>query len=264
MQGNEEDQVASVKVTIIGAGSVVFSLHLVKGMCLTPSLAGSTVTFMDINEERLDIIYNMARRYAEDVSADLRLEKTTCREEAIQGADFVVSSVTVNDEYFNRKGRVLADSKGYYYGRSGMFSYYNLQLMLDVARDMERLCPKALLIQAGNPVSTGTTLVTRETSINMVGICHGHYGYQTIAKTLGLDVDKITWQAPGLNHNIWMTDFLRGEGRLPADRQVDRRRGGNVLGRKAKDRAGHPGADVAGGHPSVQDVRPDADRRHAA
>lgn len=208
MQGNEEDQVASVKVTIIGAGSVVFSLHLVKGMCLTPSLAGSTVTFMDINEERLDIIYNMARRYAEDVSADLRLEKTTCREEAIQGADFVVSSVTVNDEYYNRKGRVLADSKGYYYGRSGMFSYYNLQLMLDVARDMERLCPKALLIQAGNPVSTGTTLVTRETSINMVGICHGHYGYQTIARTLGLDVDKITWQAPGLNHNIWMTDFF--------------------------------------------------------
>jgi len=215
--------VASVKVTIIGAGSVVFSLHLVKGMCLTPGLSGSTVTFMDINEERLDIIYNMARRYAEDVSADLRFDKTTNRQAALQGADFVVSSVTVNDEYYNRKMRELADSKGYYYGRSGMGCYHNLQVMLDVAHDMERLCPKALLIQAGNPVSTGTTLVTRETSINMVGICHGHYGYQTIAKTLGLDVDKVTWQAPGINHNIWLTDFYyEGEDAYPLiDRWIE-------------------------------------------
>jgi alpha-galactosidase len=198
---------ASTKVTIIGAGSVVFSLHLVKGMCLTESLAGSEVTFMDINPERLDIIYNMAKRYAEDVGADLRFAQTTSREEALCDAEFVVSSVTVNDEYYNRKMRQLADSMGYYYGRTGMLSYYNLQVMLDVARDMERLCPQALLIQAGNPVSTGTSLVTRETSINMVGICHGHYGYTGIARVLGLDPDKVTFQAPGINHNIWLTDF---------------------------------------------------------
>jgi len=198
---------SSVSVTIIGAGSVVFSLHLVKGMCQTPGLAGSTVTFMDINEERLDIIHNMARRYAEDLGADLRFASTTNRQDALREADFVVSSATVNDEYFNRRARELADSMGYYYGRSGMMSYYNLQLMMDVARDMERLCPNAWLIQAGNPVSTGTTLVTRETGINMVGICHGHYGYVTIARTLGLDPEKITWQAPGLNHNIWLTHF---------------------------------------------------------
>ena len=40
---------SSVKITIIGAGSAVFSLALVKDVCLTQSLAGSTVCFMDIN-----------------------------------------------------------------------------------------------------------------------------------------------------------------------------------------------------------------------
>jgi len=200
--------VSSVNVTIIGAGSVVFSLHLVKGMCLTEGLRGSTVTFMDINDERLDKIYRLATRYAEDVSADIKFAKTTDREVALKEADFVVSSATVNDEYYNRKVRELADSMGYYYGRTGMMSYFNLQLMLDVARDMERLCPNAWLIQAGNPVAAGTTLVTRETSIKMVGICHGHFGYAGIAKTLGLDdLSKVTWQAPGLNHNIWLTHF---------------------------------------------------------
>ena len=83
-----------VKITVIGAGSVVFSLGLVKDVCLTQSLAGSKVTFMDINAERLDIVYNLAVRYAEDLSADLQLEKTLDREESLQDADFMINTAT--------------------------------------------------------------------------------------------------------------------------------------------------------------------------
>ena len=61
------------KVTIFGAGSVVFSLGLVKDLCLTKELNGSHVCFMDVNEEVLDVIYELGRRYAEDLSADLSL-----------------------------------------------------------------------------------------------------------------------------------------------------------------------------------------------
>jgi alpha-galactosidase len=40
------------------------------------------------------------------------------------------------------------------------------------------------------------------------GLFHGHYGVYEIAKTIGLEhQDRITWQAPGLNHNIWLTHF---------------------------------------------------------
>ena len=80
--------------------------------------------------------------------------------------------------------------------------------MLDVARDMERICPDAWLIQSGNPVFEGCTLMTRETGIKVCGLCHGHYGYLEIARVLGLDPARVTWQAPGLNHNIWLTHFL--------------------------------------------------------
>jgi alpha-galactosidase len=196
------------KVTIIGAGSVVFSLGLVKDICLTEGLAGSVVSFMDINAERLEIIYKLGMRYAEDLGSDLRFESTLDREESLQDADFVVNTATItHNEYYMRRRRVLAQEHGYFYGRTGMPEYHNLQLMLDVARDVERICPDAWILQAGNPVFAGTTLMSRETGVKACGLCHGHYGYRRIAATLGLDPDRVTWQAPGLNHNIWLTHF---------------------------------------------------------
>ena len=106
-----------------------------------------------------------------------------------------------------KRRRELTAKHGYFYGHTGMLEYHNLQLMLDVVKDMERICPDAWVLQAGNPVFAGTTLMTRETSIKVCGLCHGHYGYRGIAQTIGLDPAHVTWQAPGLNHNIWLTHF---------------------------------------------------------
>ena len=207
----------STKITIIGAGSVVFSLGLVKDLCLTGSLKGSKVCFMDINEERLDVVYRLAGRYAVDLSADLEFERTLDREEALREADFVINTATVtHNEYFMKRRRELTAEHGYFYGHTGMPEYHNLQLFLDVAKDMERICPDAWVLLAGNPVFEGTTLMSRETGIKVCGLCHGHYGYQQIARAIGLDPDKVTWQAPGLNHNIWLTHFLHeGEDAYP-------------------------------------------------
>lgn len=232
---------SSTSITIFGAGSIVFSLALVKDVCLTKSLSGSRITFMDINQERLDMIHSLATRYAEDLGADLQFAKTTDRQAALRDAAFVVSAATVNDEYYNRKARELADKYGYFYGRTGMHRYWNPVLMLDVARDMERLCPNAWLLQAGNPVFDGTTYVTRESSIKMVGLCHGHYGYRGVASTIGLDVDKVTFQAPGLNHNIWMTHFLyEGQDAYPLLDQWIEEKAAAFWAEKEKTDAGIP------------------------
>ncbi|HEY63855.1 MAG TPA: alpha-glucosidase/alpha-galactosidase [Caldilineae bacterium] len=198
-----------VKISVIGAGSAAFSLALVKDLCLTEGLAGSLVSFMDVNTERLDTVYKLASRYAQELGADLRFEKTTDRQTSLRDADFVINTAYVKGHHHERAVRELIDSHGYYYGgRINLGSYYQLRLMLDVARDMEKFCPDAWLIQAGNPVSTGCTLLTRETGIKVCGLCHGHYGVYEIARTIGLEQeDRITWQAPGLNHNIWLTHF---------------------------------------------------------
>jgi alpha-galactosidase len=198
----------AIRVSVIGAGSAQFSLGLVKDLCLTASLAGSQVCFMDINPERLEMIHKLAARYAGELGADLRFERTTDREVALHEADFVIDTAAVKSHHHQRAVRERADQHGYYYGRVRLGSFYQLRLMLEVARDMERICPDAWLIMSGNPVFEGCTLLTRETGIKVCGLCHGHYGVHEIARTLGLDPQRVTWQAPGLNHNIWLTHFI--------------------------------------------------------
>ncbi len=198
----------AIKIGVIGAGSAQFSLGLVKDLCLTESLSGSLVSFMDINSERLEMIEKLASRYAAELGAGLRFEKTTDREVCLKDADFVINTAFVKGHHHYLSMHEVTAKHGYYYGGVGVGSYYELQLMLDVARDMERICPDAWLIQSANPVFDACTLMTRETGVKVCGLCHGHYGVHEIAETIGLERPlDIRYQAPGINHNIWLTHF---------------------------------------------------------
>ncbi len=199
-----------VRLAVIGAGSATFSLGLVKDICLTEELNGSQISFMDINAERLTMIHKLAERYAKELGADLRFESTLDRRAAMKDADFVINTASVVSHEGAISQKEVAQKHGYYYGRAGFANYNlrNMAFMLEVARDMEAVCPNAWLIQSGNPVFEGCTLLTRETSIKVCGLCHGHYGYIDICDMIGIDWRKVTWQAPGLNHNIWLTHFI--------------------------------------------------------
>jgi alpha-galactosidase len=197
-----------VKLAVIGAGSAQFSIGLVRDVCLTDNLAGSTVCLMDIDAERLEMVHRLAVRYADELGFDLRFEKTLERGTAFTDADFVLNTASAGA-----------------HGGGGFGSIHNLRLMLDVAQDMEQLCPNAWLIQSGNPVFEGCTLMTRETSIKAVGLCHGHYGVYEMTRLLGLEDEYVSWQAPGFNHVIYLTHFsYRGEDAYPVlDRWIEER-----------------------------------------
>ncbi|MEA3335039.1 MAG: alpha-glucosidase/alpha-galactosidase [Chloroflexota bacterium] len=198
----------SIKISIIGAGSAQFSLGLVKDLCLTEGLAGSQVCFMDLDRERLETVHKLAARYAAEMGADLIFENTTEQSVALQHADFVINTAYVKGHSHEWAMRDIAEKHGYYYDGVQLGDYYQLRLALDIAREMEQVCPQAWLIQVANPLFNCTTLIARESDIKVCGLCHGYHGFEVIARTLGLDPDQITWQAPGFNHNIWLTHFI--------------------------------------------------------
>jgi alpha-galactosidase len=197
----------SIKLGVIGAGSAQFSLGLVRDLCLQQSLYGSTVTFMDVDQGRLEMIARLARRYAGELGIDLRFEETTDRERALRDADFVLNTALVGGHDPEEAGRRLAAEHGYYRGTRLQTNFKQYAMMLSVAQDMERLCPKAWLIQSSNPVFEGCTLMTRETGTKVIGLCHGFYGYRQLAGAIGVNPDEVEWEIPGVNHWVYLTRF---------------------------------------------------------
>ena len=203
------------KISIIGAGSAVFSLNLVKDLCFTPGLWDSTLSLMDIDAERLDIIYRLATRYTQELAIDLDVEQTTRLETTLQDADFVINTAYVKGHEYAQRIRDTAAHHGYYYyrdhysipepGPPALTNFEQLNVTRNIAKQMKRLCPHAYLLQASNPVFELTTLLSRITTIKVCGICHGHLHYRDIASTLNLDPEHVTFEAPGFNHCIWLT-----------------------------------------------------------
>jgi alpha-galactosidase len=213
----------AIKLGVIGAGSAVFSLGLVRDLCLQGSLAGSTVTFMDVDRERLELITRLAERYVDELGIDLRFEQTLEREVALRDADFVLNTALDGGHEPEEAGRRLAAEHGYYRGVRLQTNLKQYALMLSVARDVERICPRAWLLQSSNPVFEGCTLMARETGARVIGLCHGFYGYRQLAQAIGVDPDEVEWEAPGVNHWIYLTRFRhRGEDLYPRlDRWIE-------------------------------------------
>lgn len=220
---------AEVKISIIGAGSATFSMSLVKDLCLTPNLKGSTISLMDVNESRLNAVYLLSRRYAEEMDMDLKIEKTKDRRESLRGSDFVVNTALVVGHAGYREGWLLGLKNGYRFGGSyhimhdeGFWiNFYQFKLFESIINDIFELCPDAWYLQLANPVLAGVTHLGRKYSkLKFVGLCHGFTGVYRIAEALGLDSNKISFEAPGVNHFIWLTQLnYEGKDVLPVLQQ---------------------------------------------
>ena len=117
-----------------------------------------------------------------------------------------------------RRAGELLERYGYYRGLHPSEGFYHqYELMITVARDIERLCPDAWLIQSSNPVFDGCTLMTRETTSRSSGLCHGPFGgIARSRRSSGSTQTRSPSRPPVLNHCVWMTSFrYRGEDAYP-------------------------------------------------
>ncbi len=220
------------KITLLGAGSAVFSLNVIRDLCLTPNLRGSTLHFMDINPERLDAVHALCARYAAEVGLEFTLLKTTDRRAALAGADIVLNTALTAgyDRLF--AGWDSARRLGYRFGGSlhvmhdeaFWINFYQLRFFEAVIQDVLELCPRAWYFQIGNPVLAGVTLMTRRyPQAKIVGLCHGFYGVYHLADALGLSHAGFTYEIPGVNHFVWLNQcYHNGQDVFPMlDRWIE-------------------------------------------
>jgi len=174
---------------------------------------------MDLDQERLGAVYELARRYASEAHADIKIEKTLDLKTSLEDSSFVIDTALAGGHYQQETVRSVGEKHGYYRGLESVEfnmvadysttfqGYGQLKLFLDLAHEIEEICPDAWLIDVANPECEAGTLLTRKTKVKVVGYCHGYLHYKDVVEKLGLELGDVDFQVAGFNHNIWLTRF---------------------------------------------------------
>ena len=195
------------KVTFIGAGSTVFAKNLMGDIWSYPELADATICLMDIDPKRLKQSEQVAGHVINALGNEPKVEVTTDRRAALDGADYVICMIqvggyepaTVIDFEIPKKyclRQTIADTLGI---GGIMRGLRTIPALIDIARDMEALCPEALLINYANPMCMNQWALSRATDIRTVGLCHSVPGTaHELARDIGIPFDD--YQLPGRRH----------------------------------------------------------------
>jgi alpha-galactosidase len=196
------------RIAIIGGGSAHWTPRLLLDFVNTPSLAESQVVLMDTAPESLPPVQQLADHIAALGSAGLRTTTTTDLEAALDGAQFVITGLSVGGfdamrhdlDIPVRYG--LPQPVGDSVGPGGISrALRSVPVTVGIARAMERRCPDALLVNVSNPLTALCRAVTRETTVSTVGLCNELVGL-TWAMSLLFDVGmhEVDPVVGGVNH----------------------------------------------------------------
>lgn len=206
-----------MKVAIIGAGSIIFCKTLMLDIMATPGLGPIEFALMAPSTRRTPQVEALARRVIAANGLPHSVYVTTDQRDALRGADYVIATFQIGGlEAWELDYRLplrygvdqcIADTLG----PSGVFrALRTIPVALELARQMEALCPQAVLLNYVNPMAM-ICWALGETQTPFVGLCHGvQTTMDLIAGYVGLPKAKIDFLCAGINHMAW---FLKLEHR---------------------------------------------------
>jgi alpha-galactosidase len=203
------------RIAFIGAGSLGFTRGLVRDMLTFPLLRDSTLVLMDIDKDRLDFARRAVQTIVDRGNYPAKVVATLDRREALKGADAVLTTILAggvnvwrHDILIPKKYGIdtnVGDTRSV----SGIFrALRTIPVMLDIARDAEKLCPNAIWLNYTNPMAMLCRAIQRKSFLRVSGLCHSVQGTaMMMAKWLGTTMDHVTYVCAGINHQAWYTEF---------------------------------------------------------
>ena len=215
-------------IVVIGAASITFGPKVLRDLINHPQLDGSTLCFVDIDQEHLEIMTRLARRLCAAAGRTFTIESTPDRKVALKGANYVLISVEVEHYQLWKQDFTIPVSLGIRQvtgelgGPGGLFhSLRQIPLHLEIAHDIETICPEAIVMVESNPLNRICLAMRRYSRVGqIIGLCHGVEIVQSyLGKVLGLDTEDMMATAAGTNHFTWILDLrleATGEDLYPA------------------------------------------------
>jgi alpha-galactosidase len=233
----------NVKIAIIGAGSVAFTPALVSGFGTDARYQGARIALVDVDEQVLDLVARFARRVSDELGLGWQIEASTQRREVLPGADVVTTAIGVGGlgawvqdvEIPYRYG--IVQPVGDTSGPGGLArALRHIPVLVEIAADMEALCPDAVLYNFTNPLTVLTQAVLKRTTVRCIGLCIGpELTWSHLCRVVGVDKARTAAVIGGINHCHWILGFsIDGEDGFPAltaalDRAAGRPEGGQPL-----------------------------------
>ena len=215
------------KIVLIGAGSHVFSSRLITDILSYPELRDSTISLMDIAKEPLELSTAFAKRIIQQNKFSTKIESTTNRREALYGADYVFITINVGYDLKEADRKItlkygLDQGDTATMGPCGVFNgVRHIPPILEIARNMEELCPDAWLMNYTNPMAMISWAISDYTKIKNVGLCHSvPHTAGTLAGYIGVPIEEVTYWVAGINHMAWFLELKwRGKDAYPLLRE---------------------------------------------
>src|SRR5215468_10621786 len=174
----------SLKIAMIGAGSIGFTRRLMADLLTVPEFAATTFAFTDINAHNLDMVKQLAERDIAGNDLPAKIVATTDRRAAIADCDYVICMIRQGGlEGFQTDidiplkygiDQCVGDTicaGGILYAQRGIAA------LLDFCKDIREVAkPNALFLNYANPMAMNTWACNKYGSVQTVGLCHGVQG----------------------------------------------------------------------------------------
>ena len=213
-----------LKIAVIGGGSPHWTPTLVTDVMLERSLPGGQVVLTDLDPEALELLRKVCERIRVEHDGAFAVRATANLAEALDGADFVVVTITTGGVAAMRADLEIPEryqcfqTVGDTVGPGGLSrALRNIPVFVSFAHAMERRCPKAWMLNVSNPLSALTRTVEKVSSIRALGICHGVDGaIDDYARLVGAEGEK-SFRVAGIDHCSWLLDCRVGDVDVVAD-----------------------------------------------
>jgi 6-phospho-beta-glucosidase len=247
---------AAIRLTYIGGGSTRAPGTVASLIVRGAAFAGSEVVLMDLDEGRLEVVQRLATRMAEVRGVDVRFRTTTDRIDALTDADVVLASFRAGgfearalDERIPLRLGVIGQETQ---GPGGFFmALRSINVFRHLVADIERVAPRAVLINYTNPVNLVSEAITHHSSLPVISLCEGPLIFPPGAvRSAGLDPTRLDAVLVGLNHTGWtVRQLYDGEDVIGRIREADEARRRSPSGSPRSDRLLHLAA-IMGSLPS--------------
>ena len=217
-----------LKIAFMGAGSTIFARNVLGDVMSTEALRECEIALYDIDPVRLEESRRILTVINQNINENRAVIKPYLgvenRKDALRGAAFVVNAIqvggydpcTIIDFEIPKKyglKQTIADTLGV---GGIMRALRTIPVMEDFAREMEEVCPDALLLNYTNPMAMLTGYISRYTGVKMVGLCHSvQVCSENLLKDLGME-DKLEGRREliaGINHMGWLLSIQDKDGR---------------------------------------------------